>query len=50
MALQRKYLEFCLSHSLEHIITRPTRMTDQAATSIDHMLKKQLIKSANQGL
>ena len=28
----------------ETIIARPNRMTDQAATSIDHMLKKQLAK------
>lgn len=36
----RKYLEFCVSHSLEQVITRPTQTTDQAATMIDHILKK----------
>ena len=32
------YLEFCFTNSLEQIITRPTRVTDQSATIIDHML------------
>ena len=38
--ITRKYLEFCFSHSLEQIITRPTRVTDQTATLIDHILSK----------
>ena len=36
--LTRLYLEFCFTHSLEQIITRPTRITDQTATRIDHIL------------
>ena len=36
--LTRSYLEFCFTHSLEQIIARPTRATDQTATLIDHML------------
>ena len=32
------YLEFCFTHSLEQIITRPTRVTDQTTTLIDHIL------------
>ena len=36
--LTRSNLEFCFTHSLEQIITRPTRVTDQAATLIDHIL------------
>ena len=34
----RPYLEFCFTHSLEQIITRPTRITDQTATLADHIL------------
>ena len=34
----RSYLEFCFKHSLEHIITRPTRVTDQTATVVDRIL------------
>ena len=36
--LNRSYLEFCFTHSLEQIVTRPTRITDQTATLIDHIL------------
>ena len=36
--LTRSYLGFCFTHSLEQIITRPTRITDQTATLIDHIL------------
>ena len=35
--LTRSYLEFCFTHALEQIITRPTRVTDQTATLIDHI-------------
>ena len=36
----RSYLDFCFTHSLEQIISRSTRVTDQAATIIDHILTK----------
>ena len=36
--LTRTYLEFCFIHSLEQIITRPTRVIDQTTTLIDHIL------------
>ena len=36
--LTRSYSEFCFTHSLEQIVTRPTRITDQTATLIDHIL------------
>ena len=36
--LTRSYLEFCFTHSLQPIITKPTRVTDQTATLIDHIL------------
>ena len=36
--LSRSYLEFCFTHSLEQIITRPTRVTDQTATVFDRIL------------
>ena len=42
--LTRSYLEFCFTHSLEQIITRPTRITDQTATLIDHILTNSLDK------
>ena len=32
------YLEFCFRYSLERIITKTTRFTDQTATFIDHTL------------
>ena len=34
----RSYLEFCFTHSLEQIITRPTRVTDQTATVVHRIL------------
>ena len=36
--LTRSHLEFCFTYSLKQIITRSTRVTDQAATLIDHIL------------
>ena len=30
--------KFCFTHSLEQIITRPSRVTDQTATLIGHIL------------
>ena len=38
--LTRSYLEFCFTYSLEQIITRPTRVTDQTATPIDYILTR----------
>ena len=32
------YLKLCFTHSLEQIITRPTRATDQTVTLINHIL------------
>ena len=36
--LFRLYLEFRYTHCLEQITTRPTRITDQTTTFIDHIL------------
>ena len=36
--LTRSYLKFCFTHSLEQMITRSIRVTDQTATLIDHIL------------
>ena len=36
--LTRSYSKFCFTHSLEQIITRPTRIIDQTATLIDCIL------------
>ena len=36
--LTSTYIEFCFTHSLEQIITRSTRIADQTATLIDHIL------------
>ena len=36
--LTTSYLELCFTHSLEQIITRSTRVTDQTVTLIDHIL------------
>ena len=41
----RTHLEFCFAHFLEQIMTRPTRVTDQITTLIDHI---HLTKSVNQ--
>ena len=38
--LTRTYLEFCSTHSLEQIITKPIRVTDQTATLIDPILNQ----------
>ena len=38
--LTRSYLEFCFTYSLEQIITRPTRVTDQTTTPIDYILTR----------
>ena len=49
--LTRSYLEFCFTHSLEQIITRPTRVTDQsAATLIDHILTNSPNKVSHSGV
>ena len=49
------YLEFCFTYSIEQIITRPTRATDQTVTLIDHILtnspdKVRLLGIMNLGL
>ena len=45
-------LEFCflVLHSLEQIITRPTRITDQTATLIDHILTNSPDKVSQSGI
>ena len=48
--LTRSYLEFCFTHSLEQIITRPTRVTDQTATIIDHILTNSPDKVSQSGV
>ena len=48
--LTRSYLEFCFTHSLEQIITRPTRVTDPAATFIDHKLTNSPDKVSQSGV
>ena len=48
--LTRSYLEFCFTHSLEQIITRPTRITDQTATLIDHILTNSPDKVSQSGI
>ena len=48
--LTRSYLEFCFTHSLEQIITRPTRIIDQAATLIDHILTNSPDKVCQSGV
>ena len=48
--LTRSYLEFCFTHSLEQIITRPTRITDQTATLIDHILTNSPDKVSRSGV
>ena len=42
--LFRTYLEFCFTNSLEQIITRPIRVTDQTETLVDYILTKLLDK------
>ena len=48
--LTRSYLEFCFTHSLEQIITRPTRITDQTATLIDYILTNSPDKVSQSGV
>ena len=48
--LTGSYLEFCFTHSLEQIITRPTRITDQTATLIDHILTNSPDKVSQSGV
>ena len=48
--LTRSYLEFCFTHSLEQIITRSTRITDQTATLIDHILTNSPDKVSQSGV
>ena len=48
--LTRSYLEFCFAHSIEQIITRPTRVTDQTATLIEHILTNSLDKISQLGV
>ena len=36
--LTKQYLEFCISNSLEQVMTSPTTTTNRAATLIDHVL------------
>ena len=31
-------VEFCFSHFLEQVIRKPTRITDQTPTLVDHIL------------
>ena len=48
--LTRSYSEFCFTHSLEQIVTRPTRITDQTATLIDHILTNSPDKVSQSGV
>ena len=48
--LTRSYLEFCFTHSLEQIITGPTRITDQTATLIDQILTNSPDKVSQPGV
>ena len=48
--LMRSYLGFCFTHSLEQIITRPTRVTDPTATFIDHILTNSPDKVSQSGV
>ena len=43
-------MELCFTHSLEQIITRPTRITDQTATLIDHILTNSPDKVSQSGV
>ena len=43
-------IEFCFTHSVEQIITRPTRVTDQTMTLIDHILTNSPDKVSQSGL
>ena len=46
----RSYLEFCFTNSLEQTITRPTRVTDQSATLLDHVLANSPEKVSESGV
>ena len=48
--LTRSYLEFCYTNSLEQLITRPTRVTDQSATLIDYILTNSPDKVSQSGV
>ena len=46
----RSYLEFSFRDSLEQVITRPTRIIDQTATLIDHILTNSPHKVSQSGV
>ena len=48
--LTRSYSRFCFTHSLEQIITRPTRIIDQTATLIDCILTNSPDKVSQSGV
>ena len=48
--LTRSCLEFCSTHSLQQIITRPARVTDQTVTLIDHILTNSPDKASQSGV
>ena len=48
--LARSNLEFCFTNSLEQIIRRPSRVTDQTATLIDHILTNSSDKVSQSGV
>ena len=48
--LTRSYLEFCFTHSLEQIITSPTKVTDQTATLSDHIITNSPDKVSRSGV
>ena len=48
--LSGTYLEFCFTHSLEQVITRPIRVTNQTATLIDHILTNSPDKFSHSGV
>ena len=48
--ITRLYLKFCFTHSLGQIITKPTRVTDQTATLIDHILTNSPDKVSQSGV
>ena len=48
--LTRSYLEFCHTHSLEQIITRSTRVADQTASLVDHILTNSPEKVSQSGI
>ena len=48
--LTRSYLEFCFTHSLEQVITRPIRATEKIVTLIDHILTNSPDKVSQSGV